>query len=105
MNGFEISNDDIDNVLARYGVVLAPGALEDAYDQVDADAVARVALSVDIAEGEDDEDVLARQTDAAYDDIAAQLVERGIIPLQAVVKAGNKGLLDYLRCRGVAVPA
>ena len=102
---FEITDQDLATVMARYGLKPSQDELEAVYDRIDASRVAKVALSIDFAGTEDDETILERQTEAAYDEVTAQLVQQGLVPLGTVVKTGSESLLQYLRIRGIAVPA
>lgn len=101
MLGFEITNSDIDNVLANYGIVRKGDALEAAYDAVMCDVVSNVAMSAEYIEGESKGSLMDCQLEAAYDEIAAQLVEEKVIPLQAVIDAGNTALVGYLAGQGI----
>lgn len=50
-------------------------------------------MSVDFGEEEDWDNVLDKQTDAAYDEIALQLLRAGVINDEQIKAYGNKELL------------
>lgn len=101
MSGFELTNEDIETVLSNYGVVLTAVQLSEVFGLVDAVETSNAALAVDFEEGEDDETILNRQTEAAYDEIAAQLVSLKVLSVADIEAGGNTNLLGYLRIKGI----
>ncbi len=91
--GFEVSVDDIKNVLNSHKVDFAPEDLRSYSELIDYDAVSDVAMNVDYGESEDWDDVLDKQTNAAYDEIALQLLRAGVVSDERVNLYGNKELL------------
>lgn len=51
-------------------------------------------MSVDIDAEEDDDSIMNKQTDAAYDEIAWQLYQAGKITKEQIQKYGNPIILD-----------
>jgi hypothetical protein len=105
MFGFEVTESDIDVVLRKYGIALKGEALSAAYDAVMLDVVSNVAMSADYTEGESSGSLMDCQLEAAHDEIATQLVEENIIPLQAIIDAGNTALVEQLASKGIVAPA
>lgn len=93
--GFEISQDDVLNVLSSYNVEIKDD-IDEIMIIIDDDEISDVAMSVDFTEDEDDEDILMRQTEAAYDEIAWQLFKAGFISEEQIDKYGNRLLIERL---------
>lgn len=74
---FQVTEDDFDLVLVRFNSTLSVARRAEAWSSIDIQAVETAALSVDYSEGEDDESILSRQTDAAHQDITRQLIQNG----------------------------
>lgn len=94
---FEVTRDDIENVLSNYGVAI-PAELPEIDDMRVTDA----ALAADLSsiEDGDDDGALSIQTDVAYDEIARQLVESGHIARKEVARYGNDTLLAVVATPG-----
>lgn len=94
--GFEISVDDIENVLNSHKVDFTPKDLVSYSELIDYDVVSDAAMNVDFSKEEDWSDVLDKQTEAAYDEIALQLLRAGVISDEQVKVYGNKDLLNVV---------
>lgn len=92
---FEITQDDVLNVLNSYNVKL-PFNMEEIMSIIDDENVSQAALSVDIGDEEDDEEVIDKQTEAAYDEIAWQLFQSNFINKKQIEKYGNTLLLSRI---------
>lgn len=88
---FEINKDDIITVLESHHVSLKGKKLQDATNSIDDDSVLDAVLSVDF--DMNDEDILDKQLEAAYDEIAKQLYENGYIKDLDIAKYGNPTIL------------
>ena len=93
-NGFQITQDDIETVLQSYGVTYSQESLEKISELIEDSEVSSAAMSVDYSEGESDDDILDKQTEAAYDEIAKQLFKLNIITKEQVLANGNTLILD-----------
>lgn len=91
--GFEITQDDVEIVLDNYNTVTNQ-TIEDIMAMIDDNAVSKAALSVDINPEDDDEEILLKQTEAAYDEIAWQLYQQGFINQKQIEIYGNTDLLQ-----------
>lgn len=91
--GFQISEEDIINVLNSHQVTLSD-SIDNIMSIIDDDKVSNAALSVDIEAEEDDDSIMNKQTDAAYDEIAWQLYQAGKITKEQIQKYGNPIILD-----------
>lgn len=91
--GFQISEEDIINVLNSHQVTLSD-SIDNIMSIIDDDKVSNAALSVDIDAEEDDDSIMNKQTDAAYDEIAWQLYQAGKITKEQIQKYGNPIILD-----------
>lgn len=91
--GFEITKQDIENVLNSYGEKVNKKELEDISINIDDELVAREALFVDFDCEMSEEDILEKQTDAAYDEIARQLYCNGVLTKEAISKYGNISII------------
>lgn len=89
---FQITEDDIMNVLDSHNVDLKD-SIECVMEIIDDNEIDNAALSVDIGPEDDDDDILMKQTDAAYDEIAWQLFQAGFISENQISKYGNPDLL------------
>ena len=105
MFAFQVTDEDMDNVLRRYGAASTPQSVDEAMSELDLVAVEQAALAVSFEDGDDDESVLGRQTEAAMDEVAAQLLKVGTLCLDNIVRANNTSLLQLLRARGYPIPA
>ena len=94
--GFEISQDDVLNVLSSYNVEVKDD-IDDIMVIIDDEEISQVAMSVDFTEDEDDSEILMKQTEAAYDEIAWQLFQAGFIQEFQIEKYGNRLLIDRLK--------
>lgn len=94
--GFEISQDDVLNVLSSYNVEMKDD-IDDIMVIIDDEEISQVAMSVDFTEDEDDSEILMKQTEAAYDEIAWQLFQAGFIQEFQIEKYGNRLLIDRLK--------
>lgn len=90
--GFQITQDDVETVLGSYNVTI-PSDMEDIMSMIDDAEISQAALSVDIDPDDDDEEILMKQTEAAYDEIAWQLYEEGFITKEQIKLYGNTDLL------------
>lgn len=91
--GFQISEEDIINVLNSHQVTLSD-SIDNIMSIIDDDKVSKAALSVDIDAEEDDDSIMNKQTDAAYDEIAWQLYQAGKITKEQIQNYGNPIILD-----------
>ena len=92
---FEITQDDVFNVLSSYNVEIKD-SIESIMEVIDDVEISSAALSIDFDESEDNEDILFKQTEAAYDEIAWQLYQAGFIQKSNVEKYGNINLLTRI---------
>lgn len=90
--GFQITEDDVQTVLDSYNTVTNE-SMEEVMSIIDDNAVSEAALSVDIDPDDDDEEILMKQTEAAYDEIAWQLYQQGYINQKQIEVYGNTDLL------------
>lgn len=67
--------------------------MKDIFDLIDDDEVSDYALSAEFDEEESDEDILNKQIECAYDNIALQLYREGVIPKENIEKYGNSAIL------------
>lgn len=89
--GFQITDEDVENVLTSYSVnSVDEDKIREIMSKIDDDLVSSAALSVEFLMDEDDEDILNRQTEAAYNEIARQLKDLGYIGIKNQTKFGNK---------------
>lgn len=93
--GFEISQDDVLNVLSSYNVEIKD-QIDDIMVIIDDDEISEVAMSIDFSEDEDDSEILMKQTEAAYDEIAWQLFQAGFITEGQIDKYGNRLLIERM---------
>lgn len=91
--GFEISQDDVLNVLSSFNVEVKED-IEDIMLVIDEDEISDVAIKVDFSE--DDSEILMKQTEVAYDEIAWQLFQAGFIQENHIDKYGNRLLIERM---------
>lgn len=92
---FQITEDDVVNVLNSHNVDLED-SMESVMLMIDDVEIDKAALSVDIDPEDDDNDILMKQTEAAYDEIAWQLFQAGFITENQISKYGNPDLLKKM---------
>jgi uncharacterized Fe-S cluster-containing radical SAM superfamily protein len=96
--GFQITQDDIRNVLNNYQVKYTKEQLEEISSLIDDGLVEEVAISIDFTIDFEidfnDEEILNKQTDAAYDEIARQLYELNYISKEQIEIYGNIKILE-----------
>lgn len=93
---FQITQDDVENVLASHNVSYDDATMDDIMAAIDDGEISYAALCVDVDLDDDDDDVLEKQTEAAYDEIAWQLYQGGFIQEWQIEKYGNKDLLSRI---------
>lgn len=93
--GFEISQDDVLNVLSSFNIDVKED-IEDIMLVIDEDEISDVAMKVDFSEAEDDSEILMKQTEVAYDEIAWQLFQAGFIQENHIDKYGNRLLIERM---------
>jgi ribosomal protein L16 Arg81 hydroxylase len=91
--GFEITQDDIENVLVSHGKNFTQEEIESIAEGIDDDIVASAVFAVEYDEEMSDEEILDKQTEAAYDEIASQLYENGVLTKEDVLKYGNPNII------------
>lgn len=89
---FEVTHEDIFVILHSHHVQMDDDMINSILDSLDDDLITKAVLSVDI-DGDDDE-VLHKQTEVAYDAIALQLLNSGYITEDQIRKYGNPDLLN-----------
>lgn len=92
--GFTISDDDIRSVLKNHQVYFSDEKIDDIMTCIDDAEVQEAAFSVDFNEAEDNCDILDKQTDAAYDEIAKQLYELKYLTKEDILEYGNPAILN-----------
>lgn len=92
---FQITEDDVVNVLNSHNVDLED-SMESVMLMIDDVEIDKAALSIDIDPEDDDNDILMKQTEAAYDEIAWQLFQAGFITENQISKYGNPDLLKKM---------
>lgn len=90
--GFQVTDDDIINVLNSHNAEV-PEDIEEVMAIIDDVEIEKEALSIDI-DSDDDEYILMKQTEAAYDEIAWQLYQAGFITEKQIEKYGNVNILN-----------
>lgn len=90
---FQITEDDVLNVLTSHNVKV-PSNMEEIMSMIDDAEIAQAALSVEINEDEDEDEIMDKQTDAAYNEIAWQLLQAGFISKEQISAYGNSVLLS-----------
>lgn len=92
--GFTISDEDIRTVLESHNVFFSDEKIEEIMAGIDDNEVQEAAFSVDYNEEEDDCDILDKQTEAAYDEIAKQLYELEYLTKEDILQYGNPVILN-----------
>lgn len=90
--GFQITQEDVEVVLGSYNATI-PSDMEEIMSIIDDVEISEAALSVDVDSDEDEEEVLMKQTEVAYDEIAWQLYQEGYITKKQIKLYGNTDLL------------
>lgn len=90
---FGISQDDVENVLYSYGVSPSNLDMDAVMSIIDDDMVADMALRADFNMDDSDDEILNKQTELAYGEIAKQLFTAGFIKKENVEKFGDKNII------------
>lgn len=89
---FELTKDDIANVLTNYNISYDENLLNEISDLIDDNKVIDAAMSATIEES--DERTLINQIEVAYDEIASQLHDLNYIKDEDIIKYGNKDIVE-----------
>lgn len=92
--GFTISDDDVRTVLENHHVFFSDEKIEEIMSGIDDNQVQDAAFSVEFDEKEDNCEILDKQTEAAYDEIAKQLYQQEYLKKEDILKYGNPVILN-----------